>query len=248
MAAIVSRHAAQREQWESNWWPRVHTFSIGLAGAPDLQAARQVADFLGTVHHEFHFTLQEGFDALNQVVYHTETFDVTTIRASTPMFLLARRIRAMGVKMVLSGEGADEVFGGYLYFHKAPSREEFQRETVRKLCLLSKFDCLRANKSTAAWGVESREPFLDLDLLHIAMTIDPADKMVREGRMEKYILRKAFHDPKDPFLPDSVLWRQKEQFSGSLSPMPLAISSRTTRSTSCSMPLQTASATNGSTA
>lgn len=213
VAAIVSRHAAKREQWETNWWPRVHTFSIGLKGAPDLVAAKEVADFLGTVHHEFHFTLEEGFDALSQVIYHIETYDVTTIRASTPMFLLARRIKAMGVKMVLSGEGADEVFGGYLYFHKAPSREEFHRETIRKISLLSKYDCLRANKSTAAWGVESREPFLDLDFLDVAMSIDPADKMIRDGRIEKYILRKAFDDPDDPFLPDSVLWRQKEQFS-----------------------------------
>lgn len=191
----------------------MHTFSIGLKGAPDLLAAKEVADFLGTVHHEFHFTLDEGFDALSQVIYHTETYDVTTIRASTPMFLLARRIRAMGVKMVLSGEGADEVFGGYLYFHKAPSREEFHRETIRKISQLSKYDCLRANKSTAAWGVESREPFLDLDFLQVAMSIDPADKMIRGERIEKYILRKAFDDPDEPFLPDSVLWRQKEQFS-----------------------------------
>ena len=191
----------------------MHTFSIGLAGAPDLAAAKQVAAFLSTVHHEFHFTLEEGFDSLSQVIYHTETYDVTTVRASTPMFLLARRIRAMGVKMVLSGEGADEVFGGYLYFHKAPNGREFHQETLRKLALLSKYDCLRANKSTAAWGVESREPFLDLDFLQVAMSVNPADKMIREGRIEKYILRKAFDDPQEPFLPDSVLWRQKEQFS-----------------------------------
>lgn len=150
---------------------------------------------------------------MSQVVYHTETYDVTTIRASTPMFLLARRIRAMGVKMVLSGEGADEVFGGYLYFHKAPNRHEFHQETIRKISLLSKYDCLRANKSTAAWGVESREPFLDLDFLQVAMSIDPAEKMITEGRIEKYILRKAFHDTENPFLPEAVLWRQKEQFS-----------------------------------
>lgn len=214
VASIVTRHASHSEKWaSSSWWPRVHTFSIGLKGAPDLEAAKQVADFLGTIHHEFHFTLEEGFDALSQVVYHTETYDVTTIRASTPMFLLARRIRAMGVKMVLSGEGADEVFGGYLYFHKAPNREEFHQETIRKISLLSKYDCLRANKSTAAWGVESREPFLDLDFLQVAMSIDPNEKMITEGRIEKYILRKAFHDTENPFLPDSVLWRQKEQFS-----------------------------------
>lgn len=178
-----------------------------------MQAAKEVADFLGTVHHEFHFTLEEGLDALSQVIYHIETYDVTTIRASTPMFLLARRVKAMGVKMVLSGEGADEVFGGYLYFHKAPNKEEFHRETIRKLSLLSKYDCLRANKSTAAWGVESREPFLDMDFLEVAMSIDPNEKIIRDGRIEKYILRKAFDDPDDPFLPSSVLWRQKEQFS-----------------------------------
>lgn len=184
-----------------------------MVGSPDLLAAARVAQFLGTVHHEFHFTLDEGFDALSQVIYHIETYDVTTVRASTPMFLLARRIRAMGVKMVLSGEGADEVFGGYLYFHKAPSPAEFQGETVRKLSLLSKYDCLRANKSTAAWGVEAREPFLDIDFLNVAMNLNPREKMITPGRIEKWILRKAFDTPDEPYLPHDVLWRQKEQFS-----------------------------------
>ncbi|KAI1283028.1 Asparagine synthetase [glutamine-hydrolyzing] 1 [Halotydeus destructor] len=210
VASIVARHAMTVEAW-----PRVHTFSVGLDNAPDLQAARQVSEFLGTIHHEFNYTIQEGLDALSDVIYHIETYDVTTVRASTPMFLLARKIRAMGVKMVLSGEGADEVFGGYLYFHKAPSKEAFHVETCDKIALLSKYDCLRANKSTAAWGVESREPFLDRDLLDLAMSIDPKEKMIdkQNGRMEKWILRKAFDDKEKPFLPDNVLWRQKEQFS-----------------------------------
>ena len=195
------------------WWPQVHTFSIGLKGAPDLVAARHVASFLGTVHHEFHFTVEEGLDALPQVIYHVETYDLTTIRASTPMFLLARRIKAMGVKMVLSGEGSDEIFGGYLYFHKAPSPEAFHLELCDKINLLSKYDCLRANKSCAAWGVESREPFLDKDFLDVSMAIDPQEKMIRDNKIEKWILRKAFDTRESPFLPDSVLWRQKEQFS-----------------------------------
>lgn len=214
VASIVSRHAKKREQLIDSWWPRVHTFSIGMKGSPDLKAAQEVSRFLSTVHHEFHFTLEEGLDALPQVIYHIETYDVTTIRASTPMFLLSRRIKAMGVKMVLSGEGADEVFGGYLYFHKAPSAKDFHEETLRKLSLLSKYDCLRANKSTAAWGVEAREPFLDRDFLEVAMTVDPNEKMIKKGeRIEKWILRKAFDDAENPYLPDSVLWRQKEQFS-----------------------------------
>lgn len=216
MASIVCRHAKKRvEENEKSpaWWPQVHTFSIGLKGSPDLEAARQVSKFLQTVHHEFHFTLEEGLDALPQVIYHIETYDLTTIRASTPMFLLARRIKAMGVKMVLSGEGADEVFGGYLYFHKAPSPEAFHVELCDKICLLSKYDCLRANKSCAAWGVESREPFLDKDFLDVAMGIDPKQKMIRGDRIEKWILRKAFDTRDNPYLPDSVLWRQKEQFS-----------------------------------
>lgn len=184
-----------------------------MKGSPDLTAAAKVAHFLGTVHHEFHFTLDEGFDALSQVIYHIETYDVTTVRASTPMYLLARRIKAMGVKMVLSGEGADEVFGGYLYFHKAPSPAEFQSETVRKISLLSKYDCLRANKSTAAWGVEAREPFLDIDFLNVAMNLDPKEKMITQNRIEKWVLRSAFDTPDEPYLPSDVLWRQKEQFS-----------------------------------
>jgi len=167
------------------------------------------------VHHEFHFTVEEGIDALSDVIYHLETYDVTTVRASTPMFFLSRKIKAMGVKMVLSGEGADEVFGGYLYFHKAPSPDKFHVETCHKIKLLSKYDCLRANKSTAAWGVEAREPFLDRDFLDVSMSIDPKEKMIKkaEGRMEKYILRKAFDTPDKPYLPASILWRQKEQFS-----------------------------------
>ncbi|KXZ50277.1 hypothetical protein GPECTOR_17g916 [Gonium pectorale] len=191
------------------------SFCIGLTGSPDLQAARRVASFLGTRHHEFTFTLQEGLDALGDVIHHIETFDVTTVRASTPMFLMARKIKALGVKMVLSGEGADEVFGGYLYFHKAPNKEEFHSETVRKLRELFRFDCLRANKATMAWGVEARVPFLDRAFLEVAMGVDPAEKMIdtNSGRIEKYILRKAFDTPEDPYLPAEVLWRQKEQFS-----------------------------------
>eukprot|EP01114_Cavostelium_apophysatum_P004764 TRINITY_DN1511_c0_g2_i2.p1 TRINITY_DN1511_c0_g2~~TRINITY_DN1511_c0_g2_i2.p1 ORF type:complete len:313 (+),score=106.04 TRINITY_DN1511_c0_g2_i2:941-1879(+) len=197
------------------WYPRLHSFSVGLKGSPDLSFAQEVAKFLGTVHHEFHFTVQEGIDALRDVIYHIETYDVTTIRASTPMYFLARKIKAMGVKMVLSGEGADEIFGGYLYFHKAPTPEKFHVETCHKIKALSKYDCLRANKSTCAWGVEVRPPFLDKDFLEVAMGIDPKEKMIRkdEGRMEKYILRKAFDTAENPYLPDSVLWRQKEQFS-----------------------------------
>jgi len=218
VAAIVSRHAKKRvedNERSEAWWPRVHSFSIGLKGSPDLIAAKEVSKFLGTVHHEFVFTVQEGIDALRDVIYHIETYDTTTIRASTPMFLLSRKIKAMGIKMVLSGEGSDEVFGGYLYFYKAPSPEKFHIETCHKIKALSKYDCLRANKSTCAWGVEAREPFLDRDFLDIAMGIDPREKMIRpqEGRIEKYILRKAFDDKDNPYLPDSILWRQKEQFS-----------------------------------
>jgi asparagine synthase (glutamine-hydrolysing) len=218
VASIVSRHAKKRvEDGERSeaWWPRVHSFTIGLKGSPDLVAAKEVADFLGTVHHEFTFAVQEGIDALRDVIYHIETYDVTTVRASTPMFLLARKVKAMGVKMVLSGEGSDEIFGGYLYFHKAPSPEKLHVETCHKIKALSKYDCLRANKSTAAWGVEVREPFLDRDFLDIAMSVDPKEKMIRpqEGRIEKYIIRKAFDDKENPYLPASILWRQKEQFS-----------------------------------
>ena len=191
------------------WWPQLHSFAIGLEGSPDLAASRIAADAIGTVHHEFKYTVREGIDALPDVIHHLETFDVTTIRASTPMYLMARRIKAMGIKMVLTGEGSDEIFGGYLYFHKAPNPEEFHAETVRKLDSLHKFDCLRANKSLAAWGIEARVPFLDREFLDVAMSIDPAEKMVTPERMEKWILRKAF----DGMLPDSILWRQKEQFS-----------------------------------
>jgi asparagine synthase (glutamine-hydrolysing) len=196
------------------WWPRLHSFAIGLAGAPDLAAAQVAADAIGTAHHEFHFTVAEGMDALSEVIRHIETYDVTTIRASTPMFLLARRIRSMGIKMVLSGEGSDELFGGYLYFHKAPSAEEFHAETVRKLGALHLYDCLRANKSMAAWGVEARVPFLDTAFIETAMMMDAEHKRVRPrvsgGRaIEKHLLRTAFEGT----LPDAILWRQKEQFS-----------------------------------
>jgi asparagine synthase (glutamine-hydrolysing) len=212
IAACAARFAARRVEDEGRsgaWWPRLHSFAIGLEGAPDLRAAREVADHLGTVHHEFHFTVQEGVDALSDVVYHLETFDVTTVRAATPMYLMARRIRAMGVKMVLSGEGSDEIFGGYLYFHRAPDARALHDETVRKLDRLHRFDCLRANKAMAAWGVEARVPFLDRDFLDAAMAIDPAAKLARGGRMEKQLLRDAFADA----FPDSIVRRQKEQFS-----------------------------------
>ena len=187
----------------------LHSFSIGLKDSTDIKFAREVAKFLGTEHHEFTYSVQEGLDALREVIYHIETYDVTSIRASTPMYLMARKIKALGIKMVLSGEGADEIFGGYLYFHMAPSREEFHEETVRKLGKLSKYDCLRANKSMAAWGIEVRVPFLGKDFLDYAMSIDPADKMCGKSKPEKYILRKAF----EGYLPESILWRQKEQFS-----------------------------------
>jgi len=194
-------------------WPRLHSFSIGLKGSPDLKAAKKVADFLETAHHEFTFTVQEGLDAVHDVIYHLETYDVTTIRASTPMYLLTRKIKAMGVKMVLSGEGSDEIFGGYLYFHQAPNAESFHKETVTRVKNLNTSDCLRANKSTMAWGVEARVPFLDKEFLDVAMTIDPRHKMCGGKRMEKYIVRKAFDTPEDPYLPHDILWRQKEQFS-----------------------------------
>ncbi len=191
------------------WWPRLHSFCIGLEGSPDMAVAAEVAEHLGTVHHGFIYTIQEGLDALRDVIYHLETYDVTTVRASTPMYLMARRIHAMGIKMVLSGEGADEVFGGYLYFHKAPDPRAFHEETVRKIQRLHMYDCLRANKSMAAWGVEARVPFLDLEFLDVAMSLNPADKMVGPGRIEKQILRDTFGD----LLPESVVRRQKEQFS-----------------------------------
>ena len=212
IAAMTARFAAKRVEDDDRseaWWPRLHTFSIGLEGAPDLAAARTVADALGTAHHEFHFTVQEGLDALSDVIYHIETYDVTSIRASTPMYLLARRIRAMGIKMVLSGEGADEIFGGYLYFHMAPNDREFHEELVRKLDALHSYDCLRANKATAAWGVEARVPFLDRDFLDVAMHVAPSAKRPFDGRIEKHILREAGR----ALLPDAILWRQKEQFS-----------------------------------
>lgn len=212
IAATAKRFAARRVEDEGEteaWWPQLHSFAIGLEGAPDLKAAREVAAYIGTVHHEFHFTVQEGLDALSDVVYHLETYDVTTVRASTPMYLMARRIRAMGIKMVLSGEGADEIFGGYLYFHRAPDPRAFHDETIRKLDRLHLYDCLRANKAMAAWGVEARVPFLDKEFMDVAMSLDPAAKMAGAGRMEKHILRTAFEDA----LPASVAWRQKEQFS-----------------------------------
>ncbi|MBN1951883.1 MAG: asparagine synthase B [Bacteroidales bacterium] len=191
------------------WWPSLHSFAIGLTGSPDLEAARKVADYIGTIHHEINFTVQEGLDALRDVIYHIETYDVTTIRASTPMFLLARVIKSMGIKMVLSGEGADELFGGYLYFHKAPNAREFHEETVRKLSKLHMYDCLRANKTLAAWGVEGRVPFLDKEFIDVAMRLNPQDKMITKDRIEKWVVRKSFED----YLPESVTWRQKEQFS-----------------------------------
>ena len=191
------------------WWPQLHSFSVGLQGSPDLAAAQKVAKHIGTVHHEVTFTVQEGLDAIRDVIYHLETYDITTVRASTPMYLLARVIKSMGIKMVLSGEGADEVFGGYLYFHKAPNAKEFHDETVRKLDKLYQYDCLRANKSLAAWGIEGRVPFLDKEFMDVAMRINPKDKMITADRMEKWVLRKAF----EQYLPESVAWRQKEQFS-----------------------------------
>lgn len=212
ISAIAKKYAAKRIETDSRneaWWPQLHSFAVGLEGAPDLVAARKVAEHIGTVHHEIHYTVQEGLDAIRDVIYFIETYDVTTVRASTPMYLLARVIKSMGIKMVLSGEGADEVFGGYLYFHKAPDAEAFHDETVRKLGKLHLYDCLRANKSLCAWGVEGRVPFLDKEFLDVAMRIDPEDKMVKNGRIEKWVLRKAFED----LLPESVVWRQKEQFS-----------------------------------
>lgn len=212
ISAIAARFAENRIESgdrQKAWWPRLHSFAIGLEGSPDLAAARKVADHLGTVHHEVHFTVQEGLDAIRDVIYHIETYDVTTVRASTPMYLLARVIKSMGIKMVLSGEGADEVFGGYLYFHKAPNAAAFHEETVRKLSKLHLYDCLRANKSLASWGVEGRVPFLDKEFLDVAMRLNPEDKRPFGGRIEKWILRKAFED----YLPADVAWRQKEQFS-----------------------------------
>ncbi|CAI5971580.1 unnamed protein product [Closterium sp. NIES-65] len=214
VAAVAQRHLASTEAGKQ-WGPQLHSYCIGLENAPDLRAAKEVADYIGTNHHELHFTVQEGIDAISEVIYHTETYDVTTIRASTPMFLLSRKIKALGVKMVLSGEGSDEVFGGYLYFHKAPSKEEFHVETCHKLKALHMYDCLRANKATSAWGLEARVPFLDKEFLDVAMSIDPQYKMIRkeDGRIEKWVIRRAFDDEEKPYLPKHILYRQKEQFS-----------------------------------
>ena len=212
ISAITKKYAQKRIESESTtdaWYPQLHSFAVGLDGSPDLEAARKVADHIGSVHHEIIFTIQEGLDAIRDVIYNIETYDVTTIRASTPMYLMARVIKSMGIKMVLSGEGSDELFGGYLYFHKAPNAKEFHEETVRKLSKLHMYDCLRANKSLAAWGIEGRVPFLDKEFIDVAMRINPNDKMINGERMEKWVLRKAFED----LLPESVAWRQKEQFS-----------------------------------
>ncbi len=212
ISAIAETYSAMRIEDDSRtraWWPRLHSFAVGLKGAPDLLKARLVADHIGTVHHEINYTIQEGLDALRDVIYYTETYDVTTVRASTPMYLLARVIKSMGIKMVLSGEGADEVFGGYLYFHKAPDARSFHEETVRKLSKLHLYDCLRANKSLAAWGVEGRVPFLDKEFLDVAMRLNPEAKMCPGKTIEKRLVREAFAD----LLPEEIVWRQKEQFS-----------------------------------
>lgn len=224
IAAITQKYSKKRIETDSKeaaWWPQLHSFAVGLEGSPDLIAAKKAADYIGTVHHEVHFTIQEALDALPDVIYHIETYDITTVRASTPMYLLARVIKSMGIKMVLSGEGSDELFGGYLYFHKAPNAQEFHEELVRKMSKLHLYDCLRANKSLMAWGVEGRVPFLDKDFIDIAMGLNPSDKMnirlpenaEHRGnggqRIEKWILRKAFDD----MLPSEIVWRQKEQFS-----------------------------------
>ena len=211
-SALAKKFAGKRieeNDTKDAWWPQLHSFAIGLEGSPDLAAARKAAEEIGTIHHEIHYTIQEGLDAIRDVIYHIETYDVTTIRASTPMYLLARFIKSMGIKMVLSGEGADEIFGGYLYFHKAPNAEEFHKESVRKVGRLNLYDCLRANKTLAAWGVEGRVPFLDKEFLDVAMRFNPEEKMAKNGRMEKWPLRKAFEDQ----IPESIAWRQKEQFS-----------------------------------
>ena len=216
IASIAARFSARRIEEDDRvpaWWPRLHSFAVGLTGAPDLAPARMVADHIGSVHHEIHFTVQEGLDALSDVIYHLETFDITTVRAATPMYLMMRKIRAMGIKMILSGEGADEVFGGYLYFHKAPDGGALHDETVRKIQKLHLYDLLRANKASCAWGVEARVPFLDREFLDVAMTLDAAVKLPRNAPrprpIEKFVLRKAF----EGYVPDEVLWRQKEQFS-----------------------------------
>lgn len=212
ISAVASKYAVHRVEDQSRsiaWWPRLHSFAVGLKGAPDLAKAREMADYLGTVHHEINYTVQEGLDAIRDVIYHIESYDVTTVRASTPMYLLARVIKSMGIKMVLSGEGSDEIFGGYLYFHKAPDARSFHEETVRKLGMLHLYDCLRANKSLAAWGVEGRVPFLDKEFLDVAMRINPEAKMCPGQVIEKKVLREAFAD----IMPENIVWRQKEQFS-----------------------------------
>jgi asparagine synthase (glutamine-hydrolysing) len=217
VASICARHISRR----STSFPKLHSFTVGLEGSPDIAAAKQVADYLGTTHHAYTYTIEEGSDAIRDVIRCLETYDLTTVRASTPMYLMSRKIKAMGIKMVLSGEGADEVFGGYLYFHKCPNAQEFMDETIDKLSRLHCYDCLRCNKAMSAWGVEPRVPFLDADFLEVAMNLDPNEKMIRLGegvskedqRMEKWVLRKAFDTPDDPYLPDEILWRQKEQFS-----------------------------------
>ena len=209
IAEKYSEHRVENNGETKAWWPRLHSFAVGLKGAPDLAKARLVAEHIGTVHHEINYTIQEGLDAIRDVIYFIETYDVTTVRASTPMYLLARVIKSMGIKMVLSGEGADEIFGGYLYFHKAPNADEFHKETVRKLSKLYMYDCLRANKSLSAWGVEGRVPFLDKEFLDVAMNIEPELKMCPGETIEKKVVREAFSD----MLPAEVVWRQKEQFS-----------------------------------
>lgn len=217
VASICARHVSRR----SADFPKLHSFTVGLEGSPDLQAAKRVADFLGTKHHAYTYTIEEGLDAIRDVIQKIETYDVTTIRASTPMYLMARKIKAMGIKMVLSGEGADEVFGGYLYFHKAPNARELHEECVDKISRLHMYDCLRCNKAMSAWGVEPRVPFLDADFLEVAMNLNPEEKMIHakpdtppdKKRIEKWAMRKAFDTPDDPYLPDDILWRQKEQFS-----------------------------------
>ena len=209
LAEKFSEHRIEDDSKTKAYWPRLHSFAVGLKGAPDLAKAKLVADYIGTVHHEINYTIQEGLDAIRDVIYFIETYDVTTVRASTPMYLLARVIKSMGIKMVLSGEGADEIFGGYLYFHKAPTAKDFHEETVRKLGKLHLYDCLRANKSLSAWGVEGRVPFLDKEFLDVAMRTNPEAKMCPGTTIEKKIVREAFAD----LLPDEVAWRQKEQFS-----------------------------------
>lgn len=216
VASVACRHVRDHpDNQRFSGFPRIHSFSVGLKDSPDLKAAKEVATFLGTVHHSYIYTVQEGLDAIREVIRMVETYDTTTIRASTPMFLMSRKIKAMGVKMVLSGEGADELLGGYLYFHKAPNAQEFFEETRDKVLALHQFDCARANKSTCAWGLEARVPFLDVDFIDLVMSISPEDKVIKreEGKIEKYIMRKAFDDQDDPYLPKHILYRQKEQFS-----------------------------------